>query len=64
MKSLMSFKIGHVGLKTKSLGQILEKPCVSSGGHIFCPIIMKLCQNVSLDEISDRFQNRFCRVKN
>ena len=38
--------MGCVGSKTRSLGQILEKSCVSSRGHIFSPIIMKLGQNV------------------
>ena len=28
--------------KTRSLGQILKKPCVCSRGHIFSPVIMKL----------------------
>ena len=28
-------KLGHVGSKTRSLSQILEKPCVSSRGHSF-----------------------------
>ena len=42
MKSGMSSKMGHVRSKTRSLGQILEKPCVRSRGHIFSPIIMKL----------------------
>ena len=32
----------HVGSKTRSLNQILEKPCVRSRGHNFSPIIMKL----------------------
>ena len=49
--------MGHVGSKTRSLGQILEKPCVCSRGHIFSPIIMKLGQNVSLDEISEDCEN-------
>ena len=40
--------MGHVGSKTKSLGQIFEKPFITFRGHIFCPIIMKLGQNVSL----------------
>ena len=35
-------------------------PCVRSRGHIFSPIIMKLGQNVCLDE----FENGSCRVKN
>ena len=34
------------------LGQILKKPCVGSRGHIFSLIIIKLCQNICLDEIS------------
>ena len=53
----------HVGSKTRSLGQILEKPCVCSRGHIISPIIMKLGQNVSFDEISNKFQNESCWVK-
>ena len=43
--------------KSRSLGQILEKACVRSGGHIFCPVIKKLNQNVCLNEISDEFEN-------
>ena len=64
MKSQMSLKMGHVGSKTTSLGQILEKPFVQSRGHIVSPIIMALGQNVCLDEISDEFENGPCRVKN
>ena len=40
--------MGHVGSKTRSQGQILEKPCVLSRGHIFSPMIMKLGQIVCL----------------
>ena len=40
-------KLGHVGSKTRSLGQILEKPCVHSRGHGFDHKFMKLCQNVN-----------------
>ena len=47
----MSLKKGHVGLKTRSLGQIFEKPFVPSRGHIFSPIIVKHGQNACLDEI-------------
>ena len=54
----------HVESKTRSLGQILEKFCVRSRGHIFSPFIMKLGQNVCLDKISDVFENGSCRVKN
>ena len=55
--------MGCVRSKTRSLGQISEKPFVHSRGHIFSPIIMKLGQNVCLDEISDRFENGSCWVK-
>ena len=37
--------MGHVGSKTMSLGQFLEKPCVLSRRHSFDPVLMKLCQN-------------------
>ena len=57
-------KLGHVGSKTRSLGQILEKPCVRSRGHIFSPILMKLGQNVCLDKISNKFELGSCGVKN
>ena len=60
----MSLKMGHVGSKTRLLGQILDKPCVLSRGHIFSPIIMKLGQNVCHDEISHRFENGLCCFKN
>ena len=33
-------KLGHVGSKTRPLGQILEKPCVHSKGHSFNPKFM------------------------
>ena len=56
--------MGHVGLKTRSLGQILEKPCVHSRGYIFSPIIMKLVENVFCGKISDEFENGSCRVLN
>ena len=46
-----------------SLGQILEKPCVSFRGLIFGPILMKLGQSVGLDEISDKFEIGVCGSK-
>ena len=55
MKSQRSLKMGHVGSKTMSLGQILEKHCVRSRGHIVSPIIMKQGQIVCLDEMWDKF---------
>ena len=56
--------MGQVGSKTRSLGQILEEPCVCSRGHIFSPIIMKVCQNFCFEEISDKFENGSCWEKN
>ena len=49
--------MGHVGSKTRSLGQILDKTCVCSRDHIFCPIMKKLDQNVCLDKIKDKSEN-------
>ena len=45
IKSWPEYKMGHVGSKTRSLGQFLEKPCVLSRRHSFDPVFMKLCQN-------------------
>ena len=56
--------MGHVGSKTRSLGQILEKPSVRSRGHIFSPIIMKLSQSTDFEENSDEIKIWSCRVKN
>ena len=64
MKSRTSSKIGHVGSKTRSLGQILEKPCVRSRGHILSRILMEVGQDVCLDDISDEFENGSRGVKN
>ena len=40
-------KLGHVGSKTRLLGQISEKPCVHSRGHSFDSKFTKLYQNVN-----------------
>ena len=45
--SRSNLKLGHVGSKTWSLGQILEKPCVHSKRHSLDPKVMKLCQIVN-----------------
>ena len=45
--SRSSAKLGHVESKTRSLGQILEKPCVDSRGHSFDSKVTKLYQNVN-----------------
>ena len=64
MKSRTTSKMGHVGSKTRSLGQILEKPCVRSRGHILSRILMEVGQDVCLDDILDEFENGSRRVKN
>ena len=51
MKSHQRLKMGHFGSKTRSLDQMLEKPCVRTRVYIFSPIIMKAGQNVCLDEM-------------
>ena len=63
MKSRTRLEMGHVSSKTRSLGQISEKPYVHSRSHFFSPIIVKLGQNVCLDEISYRFENGSSWVK-
>ena len=55
--------MGHVGAKTRSLGQILEKPCACSRCHIFSSVIMKRGQSVCLDEILDEYENGSCWLK-
>ena len=37
-----SSKLGYVGSKTRSIGQILEKPRLRSRGHIFSSILMNV----------------------
>ena len=55
--------MGHVRSKPRSLGQILQTPCVCSKGHNFSLVIIKLGQNVCLDEILDESENGSCQVK-
>ena len=45
--SRSSSKLGHVGSKTRSLGQILEKLCVHSRGHSFDSEFMNFYQNTN-----------------
>ena len=58
----MSLKLGHVGSKPRSPGQILEKSCIHTKGHIFSLMIMKLVQNVCLDE--SQTSSKMGHVKN
>ena len=53
-----------LGLKSRSLGQILQKPCVHSRVHNFVSNVMKLCQNVNHHDIRVKFETGSCRVKN
>ena len=53
-------KLGHVGSKTRSLGQILEKPCVHSRGHSFNSKFMKHYQNVNDYNILVKFETGSC----
>ena len=62
--SRSSLKLGHVGSKTKSLGQILEKPCVHSKRQSFDPKFMKVWQIVNHHNILVRFETGSCWVKN
>ena len=43
--------MGHVGLKSRSIGQILENSCLHSRGYSFDLIPVKLGQNVYMDNI-------------
>ena len=54
--SRSSLNIGHVRSKSRSVGQIIEKPCEHSRGHSFGPIFIKLAQNNHLDNISVKFE--------
>ena len=64
MKSQNILKLGHVRSKTRSLGQMLEKPSECLRGHIFSQIHMKNGQNVCLDQILDEYENGSCWKKN
>ena len=55
-----SSKVGHAGSKTRSLGQILEKPCVLSRGHSFNSKFMKLYQNANDHNIYVKFETGSC----
>ena len=63
MKVWTNLKKDCVGSKTMSLGQILEKSCVHSKGHIFSPIIMKHGQNVCLDKSQTSLEMSHVRSK-
>ena len=45
--SRSSLKLGHVGSKTRSQGQILDKPCVHSRVRRFDSKVMELYHNAN-----------------
>ena len=51
MQSRMSLKMCHVWSISRSLGQILEKPCVRSRGHNFLPDNNEIWSECLSDEI-------------
>ena len=55
--------LGHVRLKTRSLSQIIEKPCINSRGHRFDPKFVKLCQTVSPYKLYVKFETGPCWSK-
>ena len=59
-----SLKLGHVGSRSRSQGQILEKPCVHSRGHSFDSKFMRLYQNANDHNIWVKFETGSCWVKN
>jgi len=63
MKPRSSSNLGHVGSKSRSLGEIIEKPCLHSIGHNIDSIFIKLAHNDCLDEISVKFESGSCGVK-
>ena len=63
MISWSSLNMGHVGSKTRSLGQISLKPCSLFRGHSFASIFMKLHQNVCFVDILIKIEYGSCRNK-
>ena len=55
IKSRSGLQLGHAWSKIRSLGQILEKPCVHFRGHSFDSKFMKLCQTVYTYKIYVKF---------
>ena len=54
----------HHGFKNFLGEPCLQKRCECFTGHIFDSILMKLGQNLCLDEVSQEFENGSCGVKN
>ena len=56
LDEISTSRLGHVRSKSRSLGHILEKPCVRSRDLILIQILMKLGQNVCFDDFLDKFE--------
>ena len=52
----MSLNLGHLGSKTRSLGQIKEIFCGRCRGHISHTIDLEISQDVCFDKIFDEFE--------
>ena len=63
MISRSSLKLGHMGSKTRSPGNIGGKSCYHSSCHIFQAIIMTLAQNVCIYDFRS-FETGSVGVKN
>ena len=50
MVSKSSLNMGNPGLKTRSLGQIVEKPCNRYRGHIFHSVVLKIDVHINFDD--------------
>ena len=64
IKAWFLSKVGHFGSQTRSLGQILVKPCEHDRDYIFIQIVIKLGQNVCLHKHLVPFESGSFRMKN
>ena len=61
---MVSYLDGAVSGVRRASSVVNFLPCVRSRGHSFGRILMKVGQDVCLDEISDEFEHGSCGVKN
>ena len=60
MISRSSLSKGHIGSKSRSVGQICLKPCSLSRGFSFASILIVVYQNIFLGDISVEFEYWSC----
>ena len=58
------FEFGSPGIKTRSIGQVIEMSSGRSRGHISRSIDLKIGQNICLDDTLDEFEFGSRRVIN